>query len=526
MFEPSYYRRCGCRTPALDTHGQQVVDEDDIPVLTTIGAACPKLKNPKHGTWTFNFELEAGENGKRRRVRRTGWRTKDEAQAEAKKAYDEAMAGGDILSGETVEQYLTAWLERKRALARTTAHGYEEHIDLYLVPHLGHIKRRDLRPRHIEAMYDRIEEGNATVQANWLRLEELGKVRDNARARWRAHRVTTGSTREARRITQQERNALRDQWYATAAELKEARKGMKLKKTGPATMKRINATLSSALNSGVKKGDFSKNWAGMIELPSSKRPRAQVWTDARVTEWERTGVRPFPVMVWTPRQTGRFLDLVAEDRMYALWHLLVFRGLRRGEACALPWSEVDLENGWISITQQMVAFSKFTFGEAPKADSERTIPIDAPTRDALRAWKTCQEQEAAEWSGKTPYVNSGCVFTQEDGKPYHPDWYSRRFARLLELLELPPIRLHDLRHGSATLALAADVDIKVVQERLGHSSRQITSDTYTSVVPELMHAEADAMAAIVPRTVVPKPDELDVPAAEDAPKGSGFGRAA
>ncbi|MFE5089418.1 tyrosine-type recombinase/integrase [Streptomyces sp. NPDC056638] len=487
MFEPSYYRRCGCKAPALDSQGQPEFNEDGTPKLKQLGATCPSLKQSKHGTWTFNFELEAGENGKRRRIRRSGWPTKDKAQEEAKKAYDEAMAGGDVLSDETMEEYLTSWLKRKRALARTTSHGYAEHITNYLIPHLGHIKRRDLRPRHIEAMYDAVEEANAKRVIHRARVEELATAMEDAKRAW------------VQAETVQERRPLRAAYIAANGALKEGRKGLR-KTTGPATIKRINDTLSSALGTGVKKGYFSRNWAAMVELPSAKRPRALVWTDARIAEWKRTGVRPSPVMVWTPKQTGRFLDDVADDRMYALWHLLIFRGLRRGEACALPWSEVDLDGGWIHVSQQIVEVAYKTYGEEPKADSVRTISIDKPTRLVLAAWKERQKMERKEWDEKKgPYVDSGRVFTQESGEPFHPDWFSRRFKRLVELLGMPPVRLHDLRHGSATLALAAGVDIKVVQERLGHSSRQITSDTYTSVLPELMHAEADAIAAIVPR---------------------------
>jgi hypothetical protein len=71
----------------------------------------------------------------------------------------------------------------------------------------------------------------------------------------------------------------------------------------------------------------------------------------------------------------------------------------------------------------------------------------------------------------------------------------------VELSGLPPVRLHDLRHLAATLSLLAGNDIKVVQEKLGHSSRQITSDTYTSVLPEMMRAEAESVISVVPREV-------------------------
>ncbi|CAM5734914.1 Tyrosine recombinase XerC [Streptomyces alboniger] len=83
----------------------------------------------------------------------------------------------------------------------------------------------------------------------------------------------------------------------------------------------------------------------------------------------------------------------------------------------------------------------------------------------------------------------------KNGQPLHPDWISRRFNRLVDLSGRPPIRLHYTRHLSATLALLGKADIKVVQERLGHSSRQITSDTYTSVLPQLMTAEAESTSA-------------------------------
>ncbi|MGW8948397.1 tyrosine-type recombinase/integrase [Streptomyces koyangensis] len=85
--------------------------------------------------------------------------------------------------------------------------------------------------------------------------------------------------------------------------------------------------------------------------------------------------------------------------------------------------------------------------------------------------------------------------------PAPTDERSSRFTRLVELSGLPPVRLHDLRHLAATLALLAGHDIKVVQVKLGHSSRQIISDTYTSVLPEMMRAEAESVMAVVPRDI-------------------------
>ena len=86
---------------------------------------------------------------------------------------------------------------------------------------------------------------------------------------------------------------------------------------------------------------------------------------------------------------------------------------------------------------------------------------------------------------------------REDGAPYHPERIIVMFKRQARAAGLPAIRLHDLRHTSATLALAAGVHPKVVQERLGHSSINITLDTYSHVVKGLQHEAAEKVAALL-----------------------------
>ncbi|MBO3746161.1 tyrosine-type recombinase/integrase [Streptosporangiaceae bacterium NEAU-GS5] len=89
---------------------------------------------------------------------------------------------------------------------------------------------------------------------------------------------------------------------------------------------------------------------------------------------------------------------------------------------------------------------------------------------------------------------TGYVFTRANGLPLRPDYLTHRFATLVAGAELPPIRLHDLRHGAATLALAAHTDIKVIQAMLGHSSIVLTCDTYTSVLPDIAFEAAEKTA--------------------------------
>lgn len=113
----------------------------------------------------------------------------------------------------------------------------------------------------------------------------------------------------------------------------------------------------------------------------------------------------------------------------------------------------------------------------------------------LRAHRAAQDAERAALGDK--YHDSGYVFTCLNGDPMAPDRLSRTFRRLSDQAGLPPVRLHDLRHGAATLALAAKVDLKIVQDMLGHSSIVLTADTYTSVLPDVARKAAEDVATLI-----------------------------
>ena len=111
-----------------------------------------------------------------------------------------------------------------------------------------------------------------------------------------------------------------------------------------ATARRLFSTLRSALNAAVRERLIRDNPARYLKLPKGRRPFAVVWTKRRVREWRRTGERPV-VAVWTPAQLAEFLSAIAGHPMFAAYHLIAMRGLRRGEACGLTWDDLDLDEG-------------------------------------------------------------------------------------------------------------------------------------------------------------------------------------
>ena len=262
-----------------------------------------------------------------------------------------------------------------------------------------------------------------------------------------------------------------------------------------ATLHRIHATLRAALTGAVRAGPISVNPGRYPELPRAARPRPQVWTPALTGRWQLEGWRP-AVGVWTAAQTAQFLAQVRGHRLYALFHLVALRGPRRGEAAGLRWSDLDLDAGTLTVAGQLQQIGGRLVAGPPKSDAgRRVIALDKTTITALREHRTRQQAERA--AAGTRWVETGYVFTTVTGTPFRPDRMTRQFAKLVAASGLPPVTLHGLRHGAATIALAAGADLKVVQDQLGHSTITLTVDTYTSVLPETARTAAEHTAALL-----------------------------
>jgi integrase len=251
---------------------------------------------------------------------------------------------------------------------------------------------------------------------------------------------------------------------------------MEAESRGLVTRRRTVAVLSSALGSAVKRRLVPWNVCQHVELPP-----------------ERSEPRP----VWNATQVRTFLDSVNGDRLAALWRIYVLTGVRRGEALGLSWECVDLDAGEVRIQRTLGEVAgKLSWGTPKTANGTRTIAVDPRTVSALRAHWSRQAAEKLALGG-AGYRDEGLVFAAEDGRPIWPGFVSDRFHVLADEAELPPIRLHDLRHSAASLALAAGVDMKTVSSNLGHAGISITADRYSHVLPAAARIAAERVAAMV-----------------------------
>ncbi len=193
----------------------------------------------------------------------------------------------------------------------------------------------------------------------------------------------------------------------------------------------------------------------------------------------------------------RALLKVAEgDRLEALLIVALSTGMRSGEMLGLQWKAIDLDRGRIGVVASLQPnlAHELVLMEPKTPRSRRAIDIEPRVVLALRRHRAAQAMERR--VAGVAWVDNDLVFTAPTGAPIDGRALIRAWFRpLLAKAGLPSIRIHDLRHSYASIALARGVHPKVVQEALGHSTIAVTLDLYSHVVPSLQREAAKEMGA-------------------------------
>ena len=418
---------------------------------------CPVRRNDKgealackkpHGSWYYRLDAGSTKSGSRRQPAKGGFRTKTEAEEALAAAITEVHGGTFAADGAmTVEKWLTSWLDSKRRAGRatTTLEGYRRHVEDLLIPHLGRLRMKELRVEHVEK-----------VLAWYADLPTRG-----------------GGVRSA------------------------------------ADVQRLRATLRSALNTARKRKVVGFNAAADVDLASGAAKKCRPWEAADL---------------------GAFLDHAVGDPLGALYEVIAALALRRGEGCGMRWADVDFTNRRFRVWQQLVqitekgvstppcgvcrAVHKGRVLVHPKTDAVESAPwyeLDSHTIGILLAHKLRQDEERSQWRGA--YADHDLVFAQPNGDPLRPDAVTVRFKKLTSEVRFPEdahlpdedrrrlrqVRVHDLRHGAASLRIATGSDLVVVSKIMRHKNTRITGDLYTHLLEGVGREAAERANASVPR---------------------------
>ncbi|NGM83376.1 site-specific integrase [Paenibacillus sp. 7124] len=246
------------------------------------------------------------------------------------------------------------------------------------------------------------------------------------------------------------------------------------------TIKRIYNVVTASLNSAERKDIIPRNVATRID----NKPKG--------------GKKDMEV--WTAEEVKLFLNTVRREevRYYEAFHLALATGMRQGEILGLRWRDVDLERGIVSVRQTLSHDGKTLRPGAKTTTSVRTISIDPDTVSMLDKWRRRQQLEKS-YAGAM-YEDNDLVVCTTVGTPTTPRNLSRTWYSMLKKSELHPITFHDLRHTHASLLLKNNVHPKIVSERLGHASIQITLDLYSHLFPNMQEEAAHALGEQLFRT--------------------------
>jgi len=237
----------------------------------------------------------------------------------------------------------------------------------------------------------------------------------------------------------------------------------------PRTVRYHHAVMHVALKTALKWGLIVRNPADAVDPPKIHRNDMQTWDEQEINQ---------------------FLEGAKETPYYTLFYTVLFTGMRRSELLGLKWSDVDLIQPQVSVSRSLhqLTDGSFVFTEPKSAKSRRNIALTPSNALLLKEHQEKQRLDRAMlgmgWS------NDDLVFGTLDGKPRIPDTITKVWERLAAHAGVKVIRFHDARHTHASLWLKLGIHPKIVQERLGHASIQMTLDTYSHVAPGLQEAAA------------------------------------
>jgi integrase len=240
---------------------------------------------------------------------------------------------------------------------------------------------------------------------------------------------------------------------------------------GQRTIQYMHAVLRMALNQAFKWSLVIRNVATLVDPPR---------------------VRHLEVRSWTAEQARVFLESIHGHRFEHLYGVILALGLRRGEALALRWANIDLDKRTLTVRGTLQRIGKtLVLGEPKTEKSKRTLKLPQMTVLALRAQRV-KQLEARLLAGDR-WQETGFVFTSQIGTPIDPRNALTDFTHAVEKAGLPHTRLHDLRHSCISLLLAEGVPLSTVSALAGHSRVSTTADIYAHVTEAQFEPVADHM---------------------------------
>lgn len=409
--------------------------------------------------------------------------------------FEQQVTNGLVLDSDMLlDDLIDRWFEEyaNKQLKAKTLYDYRR-MRGRISAGLGHLKVSKIKPAHVMAFYDNLEEKGVRRDSTYTATKALlnllprgtrGELAKQAGIGQDTMRMVYAGKRVSRK-TAEKVSAVVGLAFSKAF-VEHTQKDGKLNNN---TVIRYQAMLSSIFKKGVQWGLINENPCSRAEHPKASEIDVETLDEEDI---------------------ARLLEALAGAPVHfsVITQLALLTGARRGEICGLRWSDIDFEKGTLSIkrTVQFIPAEGIVFTSPKTKRSRRCIRIGADCLELLKEYRQHQIQErlriGSRWARKVTIENGKVVdndmlFTRWNGEPLDPETVSTWFPRFLEEHGLPAVHFHSLRHTNASLLIAAHVPITTVSGRLGHAQTSTTLNFYASAIQSADAAAADALEGVI-----------------------------
>lgn len=404
--------------------------------------------------------------------------------------FEQQVTNGLVLDSDMLlDDLIDRWFEEyaNKQLKAKTLYDYRR-MRGRISAGLGHLKVSKIKPAHVMALYDNLEERGVRRDSTYTATKALLKLLPRGTRGELAKQAGIGQ--DTMRMVYAGKNVSRKMAEKVSAAVglafskafvEHTKKDRKLNNN---SVIRYQAMLSSIFKKGVQWGLINENPCSRAEHPK---------------------VEEIDIRVLTEEEIPTLLDVLSDapPQYSVITQLALLLGARRGEICALRWSDIDFEKGTLSIkrTVQSIPGIGLVFNTPKTRRGKRCLRIGADCVELLQEYRRYQKAErfriGSAWVRKVTLENGKVVdndmlFTKWNDEPMDPDIISSWFPKFLETHDLPSIHFHSLRHSNVSILIAAHVPITTVSGRLGHAQTSTTLNYYASALQlgtHLLHKE-------------------------------------
>ena len=404
--------------------------------------------------------------------------------------FEQQVTNGLVLDSDMLlDDLIDRWFEEyaNKQLKAKTLYDYRR-MRGRISAGLGHLKVSKIKPAHVMAFYNNLEEKGVRRDSTYTATKALLKLLPRGTRGELAKQAGIGQ--DTMRMVYAGKNVSRKMAEKVSAAVglafskafvEHTKKDGKLNNN---SVIRYQAMLSSIFKKGVQWGLINENPCSRAEHPKAEEIDVRVLTEEEI-----------------PKLLDALLD--APPQYSVITQLALLLGARRGEICALRWSDIDFEKGTLSIkrTVQSIPGIGLVFNTPKTRRGKRCLRIGADCVELLQEYRRYQKAErfriGSAWVRKVTLENgkvadNDMLFTKWNDEPMDPDIISSWFPKFLEAHNLPDVNFHSLRHSNASILIAAHVPITTVSGRLGHAQTSTTLNYYASALQlgtHLLHKE-------------------------------------